>query len=128
MNRMLVLTAATLAVCAGAEDRAAWMKEARWGVMTHFLAEWIVPSAHQDAAEWNKLVDNFDVKGLAGQLASTGAGYYLITMGQNSGFESRNFCNVLMQLGLSRNALTPKEFLGGSILSRVFISLIRCHL
>lgn len=86
LNRMLALTAATLAVCAGAEDRAAWMKEARWGVMTHFLAEWIVPSAHKDAGEWNKLVDNFDVKGLAEQLASTGAGYYLITIGQNSGF------------------------------------------
>ena len=45
-----------------------------------------MPSAHKDASEWNKLVDNFDVKGLAEQLASTGAGYYLITMGQNSGY------------------------------------------
>jgi hypothetical protein len=46
----------------------------------------------------------------------------------NSRFEPRNFRNVLMQLGLSRNALIPKEFPGGSILSRVFVSLIRCHL
>jgi hypothetical protein len=46
----------------------------------------------------------------------------------NARFEHRNFRNVLMQLGLSRNALIPMEFPGGSILSRVFISLIRCHL
>jgi hypothetical protein len=69
-----------------AADRAAWMKDARWGVMTHFLAEWIAPSAHKDVETWNKLVDNFHVAGLAKQLASVGASYYLITIGQNSGF------------------------------------------
>ncbi len=37
-------------------------------------------------AEWNKLIDNFDVEGLAKQLESAGAGYYLITIGQNSGY------------------------------------------
>jgi len=23
-----------------AQDRTAWMREARWGVMTHYLADW----------------------------------------------------------------------------------------
>lgn len=82
----LLLGVAGLSLCAGAEDRAGWMKEARWGVMTHFLAEWIAPAAHKDAEEWNKLVGQFNVEGLAKQLASVGAGYYLITIGQNSGF------------------------------------------
>jgi len=34
-------------------------------------------------------VDGFDVNGLADQLASVGAGYYVITLGQNSGY----FCS-----------------------------------
>jgi len=36
--------------------------------------------------KWNDLIDNFDVEGLAKQLKSVGAGYYLITIGQNSGY------------------------------------------
>jgi alpha-L-fucosidase-like protein len=69
-----------------AQDRAAWMKEARWGVMTHFLAEWIAPEANRSVDAWNELIDGFDVEGLAEQLESVGANYYLITLGQNSGF------------------------------------------
>ena len=36
--------------------------------------------------EWNRLVDHFDAEGLANQLESAGAGYLIITLGQNSGF------------------------------------------
>jgi hypothetical protein len=71
-----------------AEDRAAWMKHARWGVMTHFLADWIA-STSGDAMtveKWNALIDHFDTEGLAAQLESVGAGYYLISIGQNSGY------------------------------------------
>ena len=35
--------------------------------------------------EWNRLVDSFDVDGLAQQLAEVGAGYLLLTIGQGSG-------------------------------------------
>jgi hypothetical protein len=71
-----------------AQDRAAWMKEARWGVMTHYLADWIArrEKTKMSVVEWNNLVDHFDVEGLAGQIESVGAGYYLITIGQNSGY------------------------------------------
>jgi hypothetical protein len=73
------------------QDRAAWMKEAKWGVMTHYLADWIargenMPGGKMTVSEWNNLVDHFDVEGLARQLESAGAGYYQITIGQNSGF------------------------------------------
>jgi hypothetical protein len=77
---------AILASTAAAQTRAVWMREARWGVMTHFLAEWIAPEAHKTLEDWNRLVDGFDVQGLAGRLESVGAKYYLITIGQNSGF------------------------------------------
>src|SRR4029079_14240209 len=71
-----------------AEDRAAWLQEAHWGVMTHFLADWRarVDGEAASVEHWNDLVDHFDVEGLAEQLHSIGAGYYLITIGQNSGY------------------------------------------
>ncbi len=53
-----------------------WFKAARYGVFMHFL-----PGDTQQLA----LVDRFDVEALARQLADTGAGYLVITLGQNSG-------------------------------------------
>jgi alpha-L-fucosidase len=76
------------AFSASTQDRASWMKEARWGVMTHYLADWIARSANEtmSAEKWNNLVDNFDVEGLAEQIKSVGAGYHILTIGQNSGY------------------------------------------
>lgn len=73
---------------ARAQDRAAWMKEARWGVMTHYLADWKAREMKEPITveKWNDMVDHFDVDRLAEQLKSVGAGYYLITIGQNSGY------------------------------------------
>src|SRR4051794_22750514 len=76
---------------APATGRAAWMQEAHFGVMTHFLEDWIarrenMPGGRMSVEEWNKLIDTFDVEALAGQLESVGAKYYIITIGQNSGF------------------------------------------
>ena len=68
--------------------RAAWMKEAQWGVMTHYLADWKAReiSEPMTVEKWNDMVDHFDVEGLAEQFKSVGAGYYLVTIGQNSGY------------------------------------------
>jgi hypothetical protein len=64
------------------------MKESRWGVMTHFLADWRarVDKESMSVEKWNDLIDHFDVDSLAKQIASVGAGYYLVTIGQNSGY------------------------------------------
>jgi len=86
---------AALAICAalhahdasaGAAHRAAWLQESRWGVMVHFLPDWIEPDREWTSEEWNSLVDGIDVPRLARQLESAGAGYFLISLGQNSGF------------------------------------------
>lgn len=71
-----------------AQDRAAWMKEARWGVMNHYLADWIArgEKMNMSVEQWNSLIDHCDVEGLAKQIESVGAGYYIITLGQNSGY------------------------------------------
>jgi hypothetical protein len=72
----------------GAQSRAAWMREARWGVMTHYLADWQARAHGIDMSveQWNRMVDAFDVETLAAQLESVGAGYHILTIGQNSGY------------------------------------------
>jgi alpha-L-fucosidase len=78
------------AATAQAQDRAAWMREARWGVMTHYLADWVArgneAQLEMTPEEWDKLIDRFNVEGLSKQLESAGAGYHILTIGQNSGF------------------------------------------
>jgi hypothetical protein len=71
-----------------AQDRAAWMRDAHFGVMTHYLADWIAQTTHEPMSieRWNRLVDEFDAERLAEQVKSTGAGYYVISIGQNSGY------------------------------------------
>ena len=70
--------------------RAAWMQDPRyrWGVMTHYLADWQARSHKLDmnADLWNKLIDGFDVEGMARRLESVGAGHYQLSIGQNSGY------------------------------------------
>jgi hypothetical protein len=85
---MRLLLLLSLMLPAMGQDRAAWMRQARWGVMTHYLADWMarVHNLKMSVEEWNKLVDGFDAEGIAKQLESVGAGYYLITIGQNSGY------------------------------------------
>jgi hypothetical protein len=54
-----------------------WFKDAKYGVFMHFL-----PGDDKQLA----LVDAFDVNALAGQLEAMGAKYFVITLGQNSGY------------------------------------------
>jgi alpha-L-fucosidase len=69
-------------------NRADWMKKAKWGVMSHYLADWKAREMGEEMTveKWNELVNNFDVDGLAKQLNSVGAGYLIFTIGQNSGY------------------------------------------
>lgn len=64
------------------------LQNAQWGVFSHYLAS---PASSTEGSEltvdeWNRRIDAFDVDGLATQLADVGAGYYFITLGQNTGF------------------------------------------
>lgn len=71
-------------------NRATWMQDPRycWGVMTHYLADWQARDHKLDMSVdiWNKLVDSFDVEGMARDLESVGAGHYQLSIGQNSGY------------------------------------------
>ena len=67
-------------ICARAEVRnpnTDWFKNAGCGVFMHFL-----PGDAQGLAR----VEDFDVDALADQVATMGAKYFVLTLGQNSGF------------------------------------------
>jgi hypothetical protein len=86
--RWLACALLSMAPAVHGQGRASWMKEAGFGVMTHYLADW---RARTDGLtmsldQWNELVDHFDVEGLAEQIKSAGAGYHILTIGQNSGY------------------------------------------
>ena len=52
----------------------------------HYMADTVLKRGELTVENWNKAVDAFDVNGLAEQLASARAGYFVLTLGQNSGF------------------------------------------
>jgi len=54
-----------------------WLKDAKFGVFVHYLG---------GGPTWNERVDSFDVEKFAGQIERTGAGYLILTLGQNSGY------------------------------------------
>ena len=69
-----------------------WLHDARWGVMTHFLARLPGPAKDDHIVspdEWNAQVDSVDADAFADTLAELGAGYLFLTLGQLSG----HFCS-----------------------------------
>lgn len=73
---------------AGSEqNRSDWMR-GKWGVMTHYLADWQARDhgIAMSPEQWNKMVDNFDVEGLADEIKSTGASYHFLTVAQGSSY------------------------------------------
>ncbi|MBI5831067.1 MAG: hypothetical protein HZB16_01985 [Armatimonadetes bacterium] len=82
---------------------ATWFREAKWGLLLHYLAA--PPSSMGQNTftpdEWNRRVDGFNVKGLTEQLASCGARYMFLTLGQNTGY----FCSP----NATYDALVPRS-------------------
>ncbi|HEX8834753.1 MAG TPA: alpha-L-fucosidase [Abditibacteriaceae bacterium] len=66
---------------------AQWLRDARWGLFFHYLDS---PASSEDVSftssqDWNARIESFDVARFASQVAGTGAGYVIWTLGQNSG-------------------------------------------
>lgn len=107
MTKITFLCLAASIVPLVAEDtrakRIQWLREAKWGTMTHYLSDWLIrdtPSWQRGEklprhrvlkgpmtpAKWNRLVQEFDVDTFAKQLKSIGVGYHIMTVGQTSGY------------------------------------------
>jgi alpha-L-fucosidase len=83
----LFLSILTLSVIG--QNRAFWMKDAKWGVMLHYTTAMLASENLLDADsislnKWNELIDNFDCEGLAKQLSNAGAGYLIINIRHSS--------------------------------------------
>jgi alpha-L-fucosidase len=66
-----------------AQNRASWMRDAKWGVMIHYQPEWLASENQMepiDIKKWNELIDNYDCETLARQLSEVGAGYLIMTV------------------------------------------------
>jgi len=61
-----------------------WFHDAGFGIMLHFLKAVFAPDG--GSQEWNAVVDNFNVGKFASQAKEAGAGFVMLTLGQNSGY------------------------------------------
>ena len=106
MKAILILLSASLLTATAQDsrkDRTTWLREAKWGTMTHYLSDWLVRSTPSwqggqkltpdrvirgpiDPNKWNTLIEGFDVETFANQIKHVGAGYHIMTVGQTSGY------------------------------------------
>ncbi|HEY5584217.1 MAG TPA: discoidin domain-containing protein [Ruminiclostridium sp.] len=70
-----------------------WMYNAKWGVWIDYMADDRTDETQptwtkltMNSTTWNNMVSNFDVNGLANQLATAKVGFAVLTLGQNSGY------------------------------------------
>lgn len=75
----------------GAPNRAAWMAQGAFGMMTHFLITPKGATPQEKNADLNRIVDRFDVERYLRQFDETGADWLIFTLGQGTGYlSSRN--------------------------------------
>lgn len=84
----LIILCTTIVLPGFAQHNAEWMRERRFGVMFHYLSDWIARTENSSMSveKWNSLINEFNVEKLADQMESVGAGYCIFTIGQNSGY------------------------------------------
>ncbi len=94
----------------GAPNKAAWMAQGSFGVMTHYLLSPEGTTPEEKAADLNRLVDNFDLDAYVAQIEETGADWVIFTLMQGTGFlSSRSEYVDILQPGISpRRDLIPE--------------------
>jgi hypothetical protein len=68
-----------------AVDRTAWMS-GHYGLMVHWLYPGVLPECGAPARSLDEAVDGFGVERLLDDVAASGAGWLIFTLGQNTGF------------------------------------------
>jgi hypothetical protein len=75
----------------GTPNRAAWMAQGGFGVMTHYLVTPQGDTPQARTADLNRIVDNFDLDHFLKQFEESGADWLIFTLGQGTGYlSSRN--------------------------------------
>jgi len=70
----------------GTPNRARWMAEGGFGVMTHYLISPPGATPEERTANLNRTVDAFDLDGFIRQIEATGADWLIFTLGQTTGY------------------------------------------
>lgn len=70
----------------GTPNRAVWMAEGSFGVMTHYLLSPKGDTPEERTAELNRTIDAFDVPAYVAQIEETGADWVIFTLGQTTGY------------------------------------------
>lgn len=68
------------------QHRAAWMAEGSYGVMVHYLLSPQGDTADTRNADFNRIIDGFDLDGFMDTFAASGADWLIFTIGQNTGY------------------------------------------
>ncbi len=75
----------------GTPNKAAWMAQGSFGMMTHYLVKPQGSTPEQRTKDLNRTIDNFDLKYFIEQFDETGADWLIITLAQGTGYlSSRN--------------------------------------
>lgn len=88
-------------------ERTQWMHDARWGVMHHYLEP-----RDSTREAWRRRVNSFDVTSYAQQLAETGAGWLIFTVGQSSGFYCAPNSTYDELTGILPSKCTDRDLIG----------------
>ncbi|MBM3501631.1 MAG: hypothetical protein FJX74_23505, partial [Armatimonadetes bacterium] len=68
------------------KHRAAWLAEGSFGLMVHYLISPAGDTPEAKTAEFDRIVDGFDLDAFIAQFESTGADWLIFTIGQNTGY------------------------------------------
>ncbi|MCX6359888.1 MAG: hypothetical protein NT029_08785 [Armatimonadetes bacterium] len=89
----------------GTPNRAAWMAQGTFGVMTHYLFHPKGDTPEERTADLNRTVDAFDVPSYVKQVKATGADWVIFTLGQTTGY----LCSPNAVLDPRAPGMTPKR-------------------
>lgn len=94
-----------------------WFRDAGYGIMIHYLKPAIVPDG--GAKEWNEVVNSFNVEHFASQANEAGAGFVMLTLGQNSGYYCSPNSVFDKVLGIQPGELCSVRDLPGDLISEL---------
>lgn len=94
----------------GTPNKAAWMAQGSFGVMTHYLLSPEGATPEEKTTDLNRMVENFDLVAYVAQIEATGADWVIFTFMQGTGFlSSKSEYIDRLQPGISpRRDLIPE--------------------
>ncbi len=97
------------------ESRAAWMPRGTFGVMTHYLVTPQGDTPEAKTADFNRIVEQFDLDYFIHQFKATGADWLIFTLGQNTAY----LCSPSPYLDAKLPGRTPRRDLALELAQRL---------